>query len=161
MRDVGGARETDGMKRQRPHIDEILAAHMTYQLDGLSGLRRRRIETAERHLRLCMEVDGPRVLTTHDRAVLDLERQFTPHDAFLRTMHADDLLLVLNVYVREPWLLPDRVDRRAQLRFADALAGLVLGRRLVDRDEWMCELLDLRAAIDVAKSDLKRERSNA
>ena len=134
---------------------------MTYQLDGLSGMRRRRVETAERHLRLCMEVDGRRILTTGDQAVLDLERQFAPHDAFARTMHAEDLLTVLSVYVREPWLLPDRVDRGVQLRFADALAGLLLGRGLVDRTDWMCALLDLRVAIDQAKGDLKRERAAA
>lgn len=134
---------------------------MTYQLDGMTGTRRRRIETAERQFRLCLETDGHRVLTTADRAVLDLERQFAPRDAFARTMYAPDLLLALIVFVREPWLLPDRVDRGAQLRFADALAGLVLGRGLVDRDEWICALLDLRAAIDQAKNDLKRERTTS
>lgn len=131
---------------------------MASQLNGKTGLRRRRIESAERQLRQCLESDGPRSLTDGDKALLEVERQFDPAGAFARTMHADDLIFVLAGYVSEPWLLDDRLDRAAQLSFADSLADLILGRGLVNRHECACPLLELRGGIRRAKIALNGER---
>lgn len=158
---VGGARDTSCMRKLRPHIDDILADHMAQQLGGKTGLPRRRIETAERQLRQCLESDGPRILTDGDKALLEIERQFAPAGAFARTMHADDLIFALTIYVHEPWLLDDRVDRAVQLRFADSLTGLIVGRRLIDRQQYACPLIDLRGGIDAAKAALSGERRAA
>lgn len=144
------------MTRQRPHIDEILTAHLTAQARGKTGLRHRRIVGADEQLRKCMEAEGHRVLTDGDRSVLDFERELTPQDAFARTMHADDLLLVLDIFVSEPWLLPDRVDRAVQLRYADTLAAQLIAGHLIDQCDLSCALLELRGSIRQAKAQLKR-----
>lgn len=143
------------MNQLRPHIEEILTEFFSGQLEGKTGLRRKRIEFAYARLRECLEAEGPRVLVTNDLVLLAAEREFHPDDAFTRTMHADDLIYTLGIYVRDPWLSENATDRRVQLRLADALAGTVLGKRLINRGDMMCVLLDLRAGIDDAYRDLK------
>jgi hypothetical protein len=149
------------MTRQRPHIDEILAEFIPRLLEAKTGLRRRRMETAEQHLRRCLEEDGHSVLTDGDKFLLESEREFAPDGAFARTMHADDLVFALNIYVRDPWLLADRLERAVQLRLAESLTAMVLQRRLVDEQELVCPLLDLRSGLDAAGLELKRERRAA
>jgi hypothetical protein len=143
------------MNHLRPHIDDILTEFFSGQLEGKTGLRRKRIEVAHARLRECLEAEGPGVLVTNDLVLLAAEREFHPDDAFIRTMHADDLIYTLGSYVRDPWLSENVTDRRVQLRVADALAGTVLGKRLIDRGDMMCALLDLRAGIDDAYRELK------
>ena len=140
------------MQRQRPHIEEILTAFLSAQLKDKTGLRRRRIITADAQLRQCLEADGHRILTDGDRSVLDLEREIIPDGAFVRTMHADDLLFALAIYVSEPWLLPDRVDRDVQLRFAETLSMQLIAWRLIDQWDLGCALHELRGAIRTAKA---------
>jgi len=149
------------MKQLRPHIDGILAEFFSRHLEGKAGLRRKRIERVEQRLRECLEMEGHRVLVTSDLVLLEAEREFHPDDAFARTMHADDLIYVLDTFVRDPWLSQDPTDRRVQLRVTDALAGAILGHRLVDRQQMMCPLLDLRAAIDDAQRALKKEAARS
>jgi hypothetical protein len=144
------------MNTLRPRIDDILSEFFTRQLEGKSGLRRKRIERVNARLRECLESEGHRVLVTSDLVLVAAEREFHPDDAFVRTMHADDLVYVLNIFVRDPWLSDDPTDRRVQLHLTDALAGAVLGYRLIDRSDMMCPLLDLRAGIDAAQRQLKR-----
>jgi hypothetical protein len=143
------------MSRSRPTIDQIVAAFFASRLEDSTGLRRRRIEAVDARLRAFLEADGARILTTGDRALLDLERQFGGGNAFARTMHADDLLFALQLFLREPWLPDDVQDRRVQLRTVDALVYYLLARRLVDRHELACPLLQLQVAIDDAKSALR------
>lgn len=140
------------MQRQRPHIDEILTAFLSAQLKDKTGLRRRRTISADAQLRRCLETDGHRILIDGDRSVLDLEREITPEDAFVRTMYADDLLFALDIFVSEPWLLPDRIDRGVQLRFAETLSMQLISWRLIDQWDLSCALLHLRGAIRRAKA---------
>ncbi|WP_404475414.1 hypothetical protein [Microbacterium aerolatum] len=139
------------MSTQRPHIDEILTAFLSAQLKNKTGLRRRRIVTAEVQLRRCMETDGHRILTDGDRSVLKLEQEISPESAFARTMFADDLLFALGIYVSEPWLLPDRIDRDVQLRFAEALSAQLISWRLIDQWDLSCAILEVRGSIRRAK----------
>jgi len=143
------------MNQLRPHIEEILNEFFSGQLDGKTGLRRKRIEFVYSRLRECLEAEGPRVLVTSDLVLLAAEREFHPDDAFIRTMHADDLIYTLDSFVRDPWLSENATDRRVQLRLVDALAGTVLGKGLISRGDMMCALLDLRAGIDDAYRGLK------
>lgn len=144
------------MNELRARIEGILAESFSSQLEGKTGLRRERIERAHRRLLECLEAEGHRVLITSDLVLLAAEREFHPNDAFVRTMHADDLIYVLDIYVREPWLSDDPTDRRVQLRIADALAGTVLVKRFINRDDMMCALLELHAGIETARHELRR-----
>lgn len=140
------------MQTQRPHIDEILTAFLSAQVKGKSGLRRSRLVAVDAQLRRCLEEEGHRILTDGDRSILELEREITAEDAFARTMHADDLLFGLGLFVSEPWLLPDRIDRGVQLRFAETLSTQLIAWRLIDQSDLSCALLDLRAAVRRAKA---------
>ena len=51
------------------------------------------------HLEAYLETHGPGVLTTGDLALLHSEQQFHADGAFVRTMHADDLLYALAGYL--------------------------------------------------------------
>jgi hypothetical protein len=144
------------MTGTRPSIDQILASFFAARLEDSTGLRRRRIEGVERRLRGFLEADGECILPTGDRALLQLERQFGGGNAFARTMHADDLLFALRLFLAEPWLPGDVQDRRVQLSTVDALVFSLLERRLVDRHELACPLLQLQVAIDDAKAALRR-----
>ncbi|WP_417510827.1 hypothetical protein [Microbacterium sp.] len=148
------------MNTQRPHIDEILTAFLNAQIKEKTGLRRRRIVTAEEHLRHCMEAEGHRILTNGDLALLKLEREIAPDNAFARTMFADDLLYALGIYVSDSWLLPDRIDRGVQLRFADDLTTQLIDWRLIDEYSLSCAVLDVRGSIHQAKR-AQRSRTTA
>jgi hypothetical protein len=149
------------MQYPRPSINEILEEHVRGQLDGKVGLRRKRVETAERHLRRCLDEVGEAAITDASRSILELERLFCPDDAFGRILNAGDLLYVLNAYVSEPWLLGDLRDRAVQLRFADALETLIRKRRLTTFEEFAGVEMPVLMAIIQAKSALSIERMRA
>jgi hypothetical protein len=147
------------MTRQRPHIDEILTAFLAARVKDKTGLRRRRIVAADEQLRRCLEAEGHRALTDGDRSVLDLEREIEPQDAFVRTMHGDDLLLMLSTFVQEPWLPPDRIDRDVQIRYADALISQLVSWRLVRPSDGLYALIEAQSAILRAKAAQRRSAS--
>jgi hypothetical protein len=149
------------MQRRRPNINEILQWHTSQQIGTKRGLRRKRIETAEKHLRRCLEEVGEGVIGDASKTMLELERQFCGDDVLGRILNAGDLLLVLNRYVREPWLLADLRDRAVQLRFADALESLVLNQHLAMPEEFAIVGTDVFVAIVQAKRALAVERMRA
>jgi hypothetical protein len=149
------------MRQLRPNINAILEEHLSRQLDGKTGLRRKRVETVDRHLRRCIDEVGEGVIVGVSKSVLDLERQFCADDALGRILNAGDLLLVLNNFVREPWLLSDLRDRAVQLRFADALETLILKQHLATPHEFARVGTDVYMGIVQAKADLTAARLRA
>jgi len=147
------------MTNLRPTINVILERFFSARLEGTKGLTRERIETVERHLRACIEAEAEHILVDSDRRLLAAERQFDPAGAVGRVMHADDLVFILSIFVEAPWLPDDPVQRQRQLQLTDALTGHLLGRRLVDRDEVICPLLDIRAGIDRDRRERRRVRA--
>ena len=146
------------MKTQRPTIDPILRQFFDESIADKTGLARSRIEHVEGRLRECLEAEAERILVSDDKEILAAERQFTPNGAAARTMHADDLIFILMMFVRDPWLPADPVQRATQLRMTEYLTGLLLTERLVDREQLSCQLMDLRAWIDDEKAALQRIR---
>ena len=146
------------MQTQRPTIDPILRQFFDTQLADKTGLARSRIEFVERRLRECVEAEAERILVSGDLAILAAEREFAQDGAVARTMHADDLIFILSLFVRDPWLSDDPVQRATQLRLSEYLTSHLLVARLVDREEVVCPLIDIRVAID-AEHDRRRSRS--
>ena len=147
------------MANLRPTINEILEPYFSARLEGKKGLTRERIQTVERQLRACIEAEAERILVASDLRLLTAEREFDPAGAVGRVMHADDLVFILSIFVRAPWLPDDPVQRHRQLQLTDALTGYLLGRRLVDRSELICPLLDIRAGIDRDRRERRRVRA--
>jgi hypothetical protein len=146
------------MKTHRPTIDSILDEFFTRCLDGTKGVRRTRISETSLRLRRCIESVGDRYLISSDLALVQAERQFNPHSALARTMHADDLAFVLVDFVRDPWLFDDRLEQRVQLQLTEWLAASLIDRGLIDSDDLCCVLIELRIGIDSARRELDRER---
>jgi hypothetical protein len=138
-----------------PTIDHVLTAFFNDRKDGVTGLRRRRIDGVERRLRECLEREGHHVLCDDCRVLLELERQFGSAGAFARTMYADALLLLLRRFIDPPWLPPDPQDRRVQLRLADALAAYLDAHRLFDRRAYAIPFLELQCSILQAREALR------
>jgi hypothetical protein len=143
----------------RPTIDEILNPFFHLTLLGTTGIRRRRIEAVEGQLRRCMETEGDRILESEDLLVVASERAFAPEGAIARTMHADDLVFVLTIFVSPPWLVSDGLLLRVQLTIAERLTARLLHHRLVHYGDLSCPLLDIGAGIATARRDLKASNS--
>ncbi|TFC48893.1 hypothetical protein E3T24_12550 [Cryobacterium sp. TmT2-59] len=144
-----------------PTIDDILGHVIHAERERATGVKRRRIDLVESLLRECLETDGERILVEPDRVLLAAERQFEPDGAFTRTMHAEDLLFVLPLFLTSPWLRPNHLEQRVQLDLAEILATAVMRSGLVPREGRQCILMDIRGAIDRGRWELyraKRER---
>ncbi|MGO4103370.1 hypothetical protein AB4Y63_05410 [Leifsonia sp. YAF41] len=146
------------MKTQRPTIDPILRQFFDDSVANKSGLARSRIELVERRLRECLESEAERILVSDDKEILAAERQFAWEGAVARTMHADDLIFILMLFVRDPWLPDNPVQRATQLRLTEYLTAQVLTARLIDQEQMSCQLIDLRVGIDREKAALRRIR---
>ena len=155
---VGGALHGDVMTKTLLSIDRILHDFFGAKLAHAKGLTRTRIEEVERHLRVCLEAEAPRILVSRDLVILAAEREFGHEGAVARTMSASDLIFVLPLFTVAPWLPDDVVQRRVHLTLVDALTANVIGRRLIDPDELCCPLLDLRYALDSGRAKLRMER---
>lgn len=146
------------MKPIRLTIDQILTPFFEANIASASGIKQHRISEVEVLLRDCLEAEGPRVLTTGDLQIVSAERDFQPEGAFARTMHADDLVFVLAIFTRPPWLAHEPALLRVQLAIAERLTATVLHNGLVDYQEVNCPLLDIDAAISQTLWELNRER---
>ncbi|MCI4659133.1 hypothetical protein [Cryobacterium zhongshanensis] len=139
------------MNTTQPHIDEILRAFFERELEGSRGpITRQRITRVYQRLLVCLETDAESILVGDDRVLLAAERELEPDGAFVRTMHADDLLFGLESFLREPWLDPmkqERQDQRVQLRLTSGLIRMLLLARLIDRYRYACPLAELQARI--------------
>lgn len=145
---------TGSLARMNPTIDDILRSFFALRLEGATGVRRRRILLVHDTLRLYLEREGFRVLTTGDLVLLQLERALDPTDGFTRTMHADDLVFALPGYLEQP--MADRLDRRVRRTLVEALVDRLIALRFIDEYELACPLLDLRAALDRGRADDRR-----
>ncbi|RNE62298.1 hypothetical protein [Cryobacterium tepidiphilum] len=145
-------------KSHRPTIDEILTQFFADLREGKKGLTLTRLMLIEQRLRECVESEADRVLVASDLQILAAERQFDPADAVARTMHADDLVFVLALFVREPWLPEERVQRTRHLQVTEKLTRFLQYYRLIDRFSIACPLIDIEIAVDQDRIVRRDER---
>lgn len=143
---------------QRITIDEILRLFFSQQSAGKKGLTLTRIRTVEQRLRECVEAEADRILVTADRQLVAAERQFDPNAAVARTMHADDLVYLLSIFVEQAWLPDDRVQRAKQVQLAAALADHLLRTGLVNPEGMSCPLIEIRGAVYRERALQRRAR---
>jgi hypothetical protein len=116
-----------------------------------------RIETVRRDLDRHLDLEGPRILTTGQLAILETEKQFDPVGAFARTMHADDLYYALECYARPQHAFEDASLRETQLDVVAALAESLWRSRFVSsRNVSECTVLELEIALKRGRDELKR-----
>ncbi len=102
-------------------------------------------------LRSYLETDGAASLAPEAAALLELERQFAPEDAYVRLMGAAELLHALPGFLGPRWLAADFHDRLAQISLASRLAQWLCTRQLVDRKAQWGDVLLTRAAAEHAR----------
>lgn len=153
---VRGSGHTGGMTASAPTIDDIFDSYLRAERDGASGINQLRIVLVESLLRECLENDGEKILTASDRILLEAERNFAAEGAFARTMHAEDLLFVLPLFLTSPWLLQKPLEQRVQLDLVEKLTAFLLRSGLVPREGRECILIDIGSAIDRARWELNR-----
>ncbi|TFD78267.1 hypothetical protein E3T48_07450 [Cryobacterium fucosi] len=133
-----------------------------HELEARTGpVTRQRITRVHQRLLDCLETESEVILVGDDRVLLAAEREIQPLGAMARTMHAEDLLFGLDLFLREPWLDPgsqERQDQRVQLRLTSALIGMLVTSRLIDRSRCACPLIDLQARIRSASRGLYPRR---
>jgi hypothetical protein len=142
------------MKTPRLTIHTILDSFFEVLSLSTTGFDRIKLNEIEGMLRTCLELDGERVLVDQDRAIFEAERELDPECAFARTMHADDLVFALALFVEPRWLHPDPRLRKVQLLVTEQLTTQILEDRLVDGTDYICPLLDIETRIDRARAEL-------
>jgi hypothetical protein len=145
------------MTRPLPPIDIVLQDFFATVTQGRSGLRRRRIDNAERELRAFLEREGPRLVCEDCQAVIDLERQFGATHPFALLMFPDLLVVLLRAFLERPAPEQGLEQRRVEVRMVEGLAAYLNAYRLFDPREFLLEYVELQAALLDARRTLRRE----
>jgi hypothetical protein len=116
-----------------------------------------RIDTVRSDLERHLDLEGPRILTTGQLAILKTEKQFDPVGAFARTMHADDLYYALERYLQPAHALEDTSLRETQLDVVAALAESLWRSRFISAHNVSeCTVLELELALKRGRNALKQ-----
>jgi hypothetical protein len=116
-----------------------------------------RIDTVRRDLEQQLDLEGPRILTTGQLAILNTEKQFDPVGAFARTMHADDLYYALERYAQPAHAFEDASLRETQLDVVAALAASLWRSPFVSAHNVSeCTVIELEIALKRGREKLKR-----
>jgi hypothetical protein len=145
-----------------PPLADFVSPWFAEEASRRTGLRRARIvRTAERFYD-CLEAEAERFATDGERAMLALERQFSPTGAAARVMPMDALPDALRAFLSPAWLPADPQDRRVQVQMVGALCARLLRVRPGEEQWSTCALLDLQCEVDrLRQSDEPSARGNA
>jgi hypothetical protein len=155
-RNVGGITDHVRMTAFHPTIDNILDAFFPPLISESRGVLRDRLIRVMTAIDRFLEAEGEGVLAPDDTVVLAAERQFTGAGAFVRTMHAPDLVFALPGFLRPPWLHPDPLMQRVQLTVVQRLVEFVVDQVGLDQTGVAKPLAEIRAVILAARRELNR-----
>ncbi|GAB3040212.1 hypothetical protein GCM10027052_21330 [Parafrigoribacterium mesophilum] len=96
------------------------------------------------------------MLSDEDYALLAVERAFDPEHAIARTMHAEDLLWVLTVFLLDPWRLGDPLALRVQAQLTDDLTNRIVYGGLVCIECMNHPLQHIREGLSTARKQINR-----
>ena len=138
-----------------PTIDDHFERFFADERIGLRPAAARRLDLVRAHLEGYLDEHGYRILTTGQLVVLHIERQLAPHGAFVRTMHADDLLFALPGYLDPAHRLPTPTDAKAQVQTVRNLVRFLWnvgawGAPAWGDDDYSCAVLELEGALRAA-----------
>jgi len=145
----------------RPTIDNILDAFFPPLFAESHGVLRDRMIRVMTAIDRFLEAEGELILTPDDSVMLAAERQFTDKGAFVRTMHADDLIFALPGFLSPPWLHPDPLMQRVQLTVVQRLVEFVRDQVGLDRVGVELPLARIRAIILIARRELNRAQKES
>jgi hypothetical protein len=139
-----------------PTISDVLDDFFGGYQRNASASVQARIDTVRIDLEQHLDLEGPRVLSADQLAILGLELEIDPVGAFARTMHADDLYYALEHYLDPAHAFRDPSLRETQLDVVAALATSLWTRRLVSaRNVSECTLIEFDIALKRGRDELK------
>jgi hypothetical protein len=136
-----------------PPINIVLDDFFTSYKPAATSALRRRIELVRSDLLTHLELEGPRILTAGQLALLATEKQFNPDGAFARTGHADDLYYALEHYLIPAHAQAGLDQRELQLDVVAALAAKLWAERLISLDTVSeCCVIEFELAMKAARA---------
>jgi hypothetical protein len=143
-----------------PSITDLLDEFFAGYQENAPAAVHARTTTVRADLEQHLELEGPRILTTGQLAILTTEKQFNPEGAFARTMHADDLYYALQRYLDPAHALDGLAERETQLDVIAALAASLWSRRLLsDRNVSECTVMEFDIALKRGRDLVKAARA--
>jgi hypothetical protein len=140
----------------RPTIDTLLDAFFPPFIEHTYGVLRARSLRVMTALDKFLEAEGEGILVPGDLVILAAEREFEGKAAFARTMHAEDLVFALPLFLRAPWLHPDPLLQRVQLKVVQELVVFLHEHVCFTEIEVALPLAEIRTSIISARRDLTR-----
>jgi hypothetical protein len=140
----------------RPTIDTLLDAFFPPFIEQTHGVLRARSLRVMTALDKFLEAEGEGILVPGDLVILAAEREFERRAAFARTMHAEDLVFALPLFLRKPWLHPDPLLQRVQLKVVQQLVVYLREHVCFSEVEVALPLAEIRTAIVSARRELTR-----
>jgi hypothetical protein len=142
-----------------PNISNLLDDFFAGYQPGAPAAVQARIVAVRNDLTHHLDIEGPRILTTGQLAILNTEREFNRDGAFARTMHADDLYYALQHYLDPAHAFEEPAQRETQLDVVAALAASLWNRQLVsEANVSECTLIEFDIALKRGRDALKTNR---
>jgi hypothetical protein len=142
------------MTKRSPTLAPLFDVFFRDQVDGQSAAAASRTRAVRAHLEAYLDEHADGVLTTGSLALLNAERQFTARGAFVRTMHADDLLFALPGYLSPDHRMPAPAAARSQVVLVGRLAQWLWTEGHLPRHGLECGIHELEAALSRARREL-------
>jgi hypothetical protein len=142
------------MTKRSPTLAPLFDVFFRDQVDGQSPAAATRTRSVRSHLEAYLDEHADDTLTTGSRALLNAEREFTPRGAFVRTMHADDLLFALPGYLSPEHRMLTAAAARSQVVLVGRLAQWLWTEGHLPRHGLECGIHELEAALSRARRDL-------
>jgi hypothetical protein len=145
-------------------ISDVLDGFFANYQPAASPSVRARISAVRADFERHLEIEGPRILTPGQLAILNTEKQFKPEGAFARTMHAAELYHALEHYLDPAHAQLGLEQRETQVDVVAALAARLWGGPGVSvRTVSECYVIELDLALARSREQIgeaiKRERS--
>lgn len=132
-------------------VDQVLLRFFSASAAGRHPATVERYGRVLVHLRDFLEREGDDMVDTDSAALLALERQFEPGNAFGRVLGAEQLVFALPRFLSNTWLLADFHDRLAQISLVSRLVQWLCSRELVDSRWHRHAVMQTRAAAEKAR----------
>lgn len=151
--------------RDKSFEDTLLERFLTDMSRGAAVATEKRYTRILRHLQFFLDqVDVAPHLGTDPAAILEVERDFGRHGAFLRIFGATELVCCLPEFLDERWLPSRPGYARTQISLIGRLLRWLKYHRLIDMSVGACAFWEAEAAVKQARLamriDVQKDQQN-
>ena len=142
------------MTKRSPTLAPLFDVFFRDQVDGQSPAAASRTRAVRADIEAYLDEHADDTLTTGSLALLNAERQFAPRGAYVRTMHADDLLFALPGYLAPKHRMRTPAAARSQVVLVGRLAQWLWTEGHLPHQGLECGIHELEAALSRARREL-------